>query len=251
MAPGELYLISDLELASRLSFFLWSRGPDAELIEIASEGTLRDPAVLEQQVQRMLADPRSDQLVQNFAGQWLGLRILPGTAPAPQVFPDFDDTLRQAYRRETELFFESIMREDRNVVDLLTADYTFVNERLAKAYGIPDIYGPEFQRVTLSEDMDYRRGLLGKGSVLLQTSLTTRTSPVQRGKWVLQNILGTQPSRAAAERAGVEDQCQIFQRPGNGSRGFGANPDAKTPREPILFVLPSDHGSDWLRALEL
>jgi hypothetical protein len=141
----------------------------------------------------MLADSRARQLTVNFAGQWLGLRALPSAAPAAQIFPDFDDTLRQAFRREAELFFESIVREDRNVIDLLTADYTFVNERLAKHYGIPNIYGPAFRRVTLGPEFDARRGLLGKGAILTATSLTNRTSPVARGKWVLMNILGTIP----------------------------------------------------------
>jgi hypothetical protein len=193
VGPGKTYRISDLELASRLSFFLWSSIPDDELISLASKGRLRDSEVLAQQVRRMLADSRSRQLTVNFAGQWLGLRALPSAAPAAQIFPDFDDTLRQAFRSEAELFFASIVEEDRSVVDLLSADYTFVNERLAKHYGIPNVYGPTFRRVTLGNEFDARRGLLGKGAVLTATSLTNRTSPVARGKWVLMNILGTIP----------------------------------------------------------
>ena len=188
---GQTYRITDLELASRLSFFLWGSIPDDELVDLASRGRLKDAEVLAQQVRRMLSDSRARQLTSNFAGQWLGLRALPSTAPAAQIFPDFDDTLRQAFRREAELFFQSIVTEDRNVIDLLTADYTFVNERLAKAYGIPNVYGPTFRRVTLGAQFDARRGLLGKGAILTATSLTNRTSPVARGKWVLMNILGT------------------------------------------------------------
>jgi len=161
-------------------------------VKLATQGKLKDSAVLEQQVRRMLADPRSKELVSNFAGQWLYLRNLQSLVPAMDEFPDFDDNLRQAMRRETELFFDSIVREDRNVLDLLTADYTFVNERLAKHYGIADIYGSQFRRVTLDADSP-RRGLLGQGSILTVTSLATRTSPVLRGKWILENILGVPP----------------------------------------------------------
>ncbi|MCU1336111.1 MAG: hypothetical protein JWO19_1692 [Bryobacterales bacterium] len=190
-APGSMHPVSDLELASRLSFFLWSTIPDDQLISIASQGKLRDPAVLEQQVKRMLADDRSEALVKNFAGQWLLLRNLPSVLPDPNEFPNFDDNLRQAFRRETEMFFESVMREDRSVLDLLTADYTFVNERLAKHYGIPGIYGSQFRRVKLTGEE--RRGLLGQGSILTVTSEANRTSPVKRGKFILEAILGTPP----------------------------------------------------------
>src|SRR6267378_560802 len=190
---GDTYRIDDLDLASRLSFFLWSTSPDDELINIASQGKLKDPAVLEQQVRRMLKDPRSEALTINFAGQWLNLRGLQAVGPLPMLYPDFDDPLRQAMRREVELLFDSIVREDRNVVELLTADYTFVNERLAKHYGIPNIYGSQFRRVTLGPDMDLRRGLLGKGAILTTTSKPERTSPVTRGKWVMTNILGMSP----------------------------------------------------------
>ena len=187
---GQTYRISDLELASRLSFFLWSTLPDQQLITLANQGRLKDAQVLEQQVRRMLADPRSDALVKNFAGQWLYLRNLPSTAPVQTSFPDWDDNLRQGFRTETEMLFESIVREDRNVVDLLTADYTFVNERLAKHYGMPNIYGPQFRRVALGPE---RRGLLGQGSILTVNSQPNRTSPVKRGVWILENVLGTKP----------------------------------------------------------
>jgi cytochrome c551/c552 len=191
--PGQAYRIGDLELASRLSFFLWSSGPDDELTAVASQGKLKDPVVLEQQIRRMLASPRAHELVKNFAGQWLQLRTLTSSTPEGVIYPDFDDNLRQAYRTEAEMFFESILREDRNVIDLLTADYTFVNERLARQYGIPNVYGSQFRRVQLDGALDVRRGLLGKGSVELVTSVSDRTSPVQRGKWVMGNILGVNP----------------------------------------------------------
>jgi len=191
--PGEAFRITDLDLASRLSFFLWSSIPDDELIGVASQGRLKDPVVLERQVRRMLKDPRASALAVNFAGQWLNLRGLQAVGPLPNLYPDFDDPLRQAMRREVELLFDSIVREDRNVVELLTADYTFVNERLAKHYGIPNIYGSQFRRVTLGPDMDLRRGLLGKGAILTTTSKPERTSPVTRGKWVMTNILGMSP----------------------------------------------------------
>jgi hypothetical protein len=190
-APDRPYRISDLELASRLSFFLWSSIPDDQLLNIASQGKLRDPAVLEQQVRRMLADRRSDTLVTNFADQWLYLRNLKNIQPDFQTFPDFDDNLRQAMKRETELFFGSIISENRSVLDLLNADYTFVNERLARHYGIPNIYGTDFRRVTLTDPT--RFGLLGQGSILTITSMPNRTSPVQRGKWILTNLLGNPP----------------------------------------------------------
>ncbi len=191
--PGEPYRISDLELASRLSFFLWSAAPDDELLRVAGQGKLKEPVVLEREVRRMLSDRRAHELVKNFAGQWLGLRTLQTATPEGVIYPDFDDNLRQAFRTETEMFFESIVREDRSVVDLLDADYTFVNERLAAHYGIPNVYGSHFRRVQLDGALDVRRGLLGKGSFQLATSVADRTSPVQRGKWILMNILGTVP----------------------------------------------------------
>jgi hypothetical protein len=191
VAPGAVYRIGDLELASRLSFFLWSSIPDEDLLALAEQHRLKDPAVLSQQVRRMLADPRAESLVTNFAGQWLYLRNVRTTTPDKNEFPDFDDNLRQAFQRETELFFGSIIHEDRNVLELLTADYTFVNERLARHYGIPNIYGSHFRRVLVKDDA--RRGLLGQGSILLVTSHADRTSPVVRGKWVLDNLLGSPP----------------------------------------------------------
>jgi hypothetical protein len=193
LAPGEVYAVSDLELASRLSFFLWSSIPDEELLTVAEQGRLAEPDVLAGQVRRMLADPRSEALTTNFAGQWLNLRALEGHVPVAALFPDFDDNLRQAFRRETELLFDSLIRENRPATELLTADYTFVNERLAKHYGIPGIYGSRFQRVALGEELDARRGLLGKGSLLATSSQPVRTSPVIRGYWVLQNLLGVPP----------------------------------------------------------
>jgi mono/diheme cytochrome c family protein len=198
LRAGQAYRINDVELASRLAFFLWSTTPDEPLITLASRGQLSDPKVLEAQVRRMLADPRSRELVENFAGQWLQLRNLPSAAPSTQLFPDFDDNLRQAFRIEAEMFFDSILREDRSVLDLLTGDYTFVNERLARHYGIPNVYGSRFRRVTLTAGTDDRRGLLGKGAVLLTTSNPDRTSPVLRGKWVLMNILGVVPPEPPA-----------------------------------------------------
>ena len=187
-AAGTNYRIADLELASRLSFFLWSSIPDDKLLEAAERGRLADPAVLDQHVRRMLGDRRADALVENFAGQWLLLRNLDAHRPDLPLFPNFDDSLRHAMQRETELFFGSVLREDRSVVELLTADYTFVNERLARHYGIPGIYGNAFRRVALADE--HRRGLLGHASVLTVTSRPNRTSPVLRGKWILENVLG-------------------------------------------------------------
>jgi hypothetical protein len=205
---GHPYRISDLELASRLSFFLWSTIPDDELIATASRGRLRQPKVFEQQIRRMLADPKADALVTNFASQFLYLRNLSATAPDGVFYPDWDDELRQAFRREAELFFDSVIREDRSVLDLLTADYTFVNERLARHYGIPNIYGSHFRRVTLGPELDVRRGLLGKGSFLAVTwTQNFRTSPVKRGVWVLENILGTPPPEPPANVPALEDSA--------------------------------------------
>jgi len=194
--PGSPYRVSDVDLASRLSFFLWSSIPDDELLDLASRGELNKPAVLDAQVRRMLADPRAQALVDNFAGQWLHIRNLRNTTPDKNDFPDFDDNLRQAFERELELFVGSVITEDRSVLDLMTADYTFVNERLAKHYRIPNVYGPDFRRVSLKQDA--RRGLLGKGGVLTLTSHADRTSPVVRGKWILDNLLGTPPPPAPA-----------------------------------------------------
>ncbi len=190
-SAGTVYRVSDLELASRLSFFLWSSIPDDLLLDEAAKGRLHTPAVLEQQVKRMLADPKAESLTSNFAAQWLYLRNLKNMQPLSEEFPDFDDNLRQALEREASLFFESVVREDRNVLDLMTANYTYLNERLARHYQIPNVYGSHFRRVTLTDEA--RFGLLGKGAVLMVTSHTDRTSPVVRGKWILDNLLGAPP----------------------------------------------------------
>ena len=188
---GVAFRVSDHELANRLSFFLWSSMPDDTLFRLAEQGQLRKPEVLDAQVRRMISDRRGDALMQNFAGQWLHVRNLQNAAPNTDEFPDFDNDLRDGLRREVELFFGAVLREDRSILDLLTADFTFVNERLAKHYDIPYVYGSQFRRVTLAEDA--RRGLLGKGSILLATSHADRTAPVLRGKWILENLLGTPP----------------------------------------------------------
>jgi len=189
--PGKFYELSDLDLASRISFFLWSSIPDEELLITAERGLLKDPAILEQQVKRMLADSRSISLVRNFAGQWLFLRNMERVLPDPVAFPSFDENLRQALQIETELLIESMLREDRNVVDLLRSDYTFVNERLAKHYGIEGIYGSDFRRIKVTDER--RKGLLGQGSILTVTSYANRTAPTIRGKWILEQILGSPP----------------------------------------------------------
>ena len=187
VASGQAYRVSDVDLASRLSFFLWSSIPDEELLDVAAKGRLRDPQALNQQVKRMLADPKADALVENFAGQWLYLREL---AHVQTDAKNFDENLRRSFRRETEMLFSTIVREDRSLVDLIDADYTFLDERLARHYGIPGVRGSYFRRVSLAPDSP-RRGLLGQGSMLTVTSVATRTSPVSRGKWVLENLLGT------------------------------------------------------------
>jgi hypothetical protein len=192
IAPSTAYQLNDFELASRLSFFLWSSIPDDELLALAAKNELHQPRILKQQVLRMVADQRSEALVYGFADQWLYLRNMDSTSPDPRLFPDFDDNLRQALRRETELFFASIMRDDRNVLDLLRANYTYLNERLAKHYDIPGVYGSQFRRVSIPAD-NPRRGLLGQGSILAVTSYPNRTSPVRRGKWVLANLLDMPP----------------------------------------------------------
>jgi hypothetical protein len=191
LPPGAPHSVSDIELASRLSFFLWSSIPDDELLNLAVAGRLREPRVLQAQVKRMIADERADSLMTDFAGQWLQLRNLDKVTPDLLMFPDFDDNVRQAFRRETELFFTSNVRENRSVLDLLDADYTFVNERLARHYGIPGVYGSQFRRVTLTDPN--RRGLLGQGSLLSLTSVANRTSPVLRGKFIISNLLNTPP----------------------------------------------------------
>jgi hypothetical protein len=191
IASGAAYRISDIELASRLSLFLWSTVPDDELLNLAQRGKLKEPAVLEQQVKRMLADARANTLVSNFINQWLYLRNMESVLPDPAAFPGFDENLRDALAKETDLFFQSMLREDRSVLDLLRADYSFLNERLARHYGIPGIQGSEFRRVPLTDEA--RKGLLGKGSILTVTSYPNRTSPTLRGKWVLENLLGSPP----------------------------------------------------------
>jgi hypothetical protein len=204
VAPNRAYRIPDVQLASRLSFFLWSSIPDDELLDLAERGELSKPEVLERQALRMLADPRSQNLVSNFAGQWLHLRNLDSITPELRLFPDFDDNLRQAFRQETELLFADVIREDRSVLDLLKSDHTFLNERLAKHYGIPHVYGSHFRRVELADD-SMRGGLLRQGSVLTVSSYATRTSPVIRGKWILENILGTPPPPPPANVPALKD----------------------------------------------
>jgi len=189
--PGQNYRITDLDLASRLSYFVWGTVPDAELLKAASSNTLHLPAVLDKQVRRMLADPKAEALSTRFASQWLRLQDVEKIHPDALLFPSFDNELAQSYKRETELFFDSIVRDDRNVLDLFTADYTFVNERIAKVYRIPNIIGETFQRVKLTDES--RRGILGQGSVLMMTSVADRTSPVQRGKWIMETLLGSPP----------------------------------------------------------
>ena len=206
VAADTNYAISDLELASRLSFFLWSSIPDDELLDLAIAGRLHDPQVLERQTRRMLADARSRALVTSFASQWLYLRNVPAVVPDEDRFPDFGDALRQAMQRETELFVDSVFRDDRSVLDLLTADYTFVNERLARHYGMPNVYGSHFRRVQLRNDA--RRGLLGHASILAVTAYPNRTSPVLRGKWVLENLLGTPPASPPPDVPALEETGQ-------------------------------------------
>jgi cytochrome c551/c552 len=190
-AAGTVYRLNDFALASRLSFFLWSTIPDDQLLDLAEQGKLKDPTVLQQQVARMLDDPKSQSLVDNFAGQWLYLRNLQLSRPDPDEFPEFDESLRQAFRTETSLFFQNVFREDHSVLELLDANYTFLNQRLAEHYGIANVYGPQFRKVTLTNPS--RGGLLGQGSVLTVTSYPNRTSVVQRGKWILETLLGTPP----------------------------------------------------------
>jgi Protein of unknown function (DUF1592)/Protein of unknown function (DUF1588)/Protein of unknown function (DUF1585)/Protein of unknown function (DUF1587)/Protein of unknown function (DUF1595)/Planctomycete cytochrome C len=204
VAPHSAYRVPDVQLASRLSFFLWSSIPDDELLDLATRDELHTPEVLERQVRRMLADPRSRSLVNNFASQWLHLRNLESITPDLRLFPDFDDNLRQAFRRETELLFDEVVRDDRSVLDLLKSDHTYLNERLAQHYGIPHIYGSQFRRVLVGED-GVRGGLLRHGSVLTVTSYATRTSPVIRGKWILENILGTPPPPPPANVPALKD----------------------------------------------
>jgi cytochrome c5 len=205
IAPNVAYRIGDLELASRLAFFLWSSTPDDELLDLAVRGKLKDPAVLEQQTRRMLADARSKALVDNFVGQWLLLRNIRSVRPEPDLFPDFDEELRASFQRETELFVGNQLREDRGIVELLSADYTFLNERLARHYQIPNVFGSHFRRVTLDRDQQ-RGGLIGQGSLLMVTAYPNRTSPVLRGKWVLDSLLGTPPPQPPPDVPSLKDR---------------------------------------------
>ena len=201
-APGDVYRVNDYELASRLSFFLWSSIPDDDLLRLAEQGKLNNPEVLGAQVSRMLEDRRSKAFVNNFAGQWLFLRTLAQVKPDQDAFPKFDASLRQGFERETEMFFDAVLRENRPVTDLLSADFTYLNQRLAEHYGIPNVYGSQFRRVALTDSK--RGGLLGQGSILTVTSYPNRTSVVQRGKWVLENLLGTPPPPPPADIPALE-----------------------------------------------
>ena len=221
--PGQNYRITDLDLATRLSFFLWGAGPDDELLKIAQRGTLRGPGVLAAQVKRMLQDPQADALSTRFASQWLRLQDLDKIHPDALLFPYYDHSLGEALKKETELFFDSIVREDRSILDLITADYTFVNERIARHYGLPNVNGPEFRRVTLADEN--RRGLLGHGSILALTSVADRTSPVLRGKWIMEVLLGVAAAGAAAERAVARrDQGRVGRQDADHARAHGAAP---------------------------
>jgi hypothetical protein len=206
-ADGGTYRIGDLELANRLSYFLWDDGPDKELIGLAEKGTLHTPEVLDAQVHRMLKDPRSIALSTRFASQWLRLQDIDKIKPDALLYPTYDYRLAQAYKKETELFFNSIVTENRSVLDLLTADYTFLNERLARHYGIPNITGDQFRRVTLPPSMNYRRGILGQGSILMLTSVANRTSPVQRGKWIMEVLLNSPPPPPPPNVPALDDEA--------------------------------------------
>ena len=240
LADGTAYRISDLDLASRLSFFLWSSIPDDELLDVAIRGELADPTVLRQQVRRMLADARSRALVENFAGQWLVLRNIRDVEPDSDLLPEFDENLREAFQRETELFVESQLRDDRSVVDLLNADYTFLNERLARHYGIPNVYGSHLRRVRVDEAQ--RGGLLGHGSLLTVTSYPNRTSPVLRGKWLLENILGSPPPEPppdvpALEERGSDGQPQSVRARLEAHRENPVCAACHAPMDPLGFAL--------------
>ena len=239
---GAAYRVSDLELASRLSFFLWSSIPDDELLEVAESGNLQDPVMLERQVRRMLADPRfASAFTSNFAAQWLHLRNLGASEPDQELFPQFDENLREAFRQETELLVESMLREDQSVLRLLDADYTFLNERLARHYGIPNIYGSHFRRVTLGPEFDPRRGLLGHGSLLTVTSYANRTSVVLRGHWILQNLLNAPPPPPppdvpALESAGAIGEVPLRQLMEK-HRELPACSGCHAPMDPLGFAL--------------
>ncbi len=245
LRAGQNYRITDLDLASRLSFFLWGAGPDEELLKVAQRGTLRGPGVLAAQVKRMLADPRSEALSTRFASQWLRLQDLEKIDPDALLFPYYDYKLGEALKQETELFFDSIVREDRSMLDLLTADYTFVNERVAKHYGIPNVNGPDFRRVTLADEN--RRGMLGQGSILALTSVADRTSPVLRGKWVMEVLLGSPPPPPPPNVPTLDEtkaeagDVMLSTRAAHGA----------APREPAVHLVPPRDRSAGPRAREL
>ena len=255
LAPGAPYRLSDLELASRLSFFLWSSIPDDELLEAAVRGELSDPTVLEQQTRRLLADPRSNALIDNFVSQWLRLRNLASQERESAEYPEFDENLREAFRRETELFVESTIREDRSLLDLLGANYTFVNERLARHYGILGVYGDRFRRVTLGDDHP-RGGLLGHGGLLMVTSHPNRTSPVLRGKWLLESILGAPPPEPPADVPGLPDRGEAGEPASVRDRleQHRANPvcaSCHAPMDPLGFALENfDAIGSWRATTE-
>jgi mono/diheme cytochrome c family protein len=242
LAPGTSYRISDLELASRLSFFLWSSIPDDQLLNLAESGKLKDPAILEQQVHRMLADGRSRALVTNFAEQWLYLRNLRSKTPDPKLFSQFNESLREAFLQETELFLDSTLREDQSVLRLLDANYTFLNEQLAEHYGIPNVYGSHFRRVTLSPEFDARRGLLGHGSLLTVNSYANRTSVVLRGKWLLESILGSPPpppppNVPALEESEAEGKALPLRQLMEKHRANPGCANCHAPMDPLGFAL--------------
>ena len=246
VAPNTAYPLSDFEVASRLSFFLWSSIPDDELLDLAEKGRLRDKEVLAQQVRRMLADPRSHALVDNFAGQWLAMRNIRLVSPDQKVYPDFDDELRAAFYEQTKLFFQALIREDRPLLDLITADFTFVNERLARHYGIPNVYGSGFRRVALQDEA--RMGLLGQGTVLTATSRANRTSPVLRGKWVLDNLLGVPPPPppadvvAALKEKGDDGKILTVRQQMDAHRSNPACSGCHSLMDPIGFSLDNFNG---------
>jgi hypothetical protein len=252
VAAGAPFRLTDIELASRLSFFLWSSIPDEALMADARRGALKDPAILEKQVRRMLADPKADALVSNFAGQWLLLRELRNSRPDSR---DWDGNLRQSFQRETEMLFQAVMREDRSVIDLLDADFTFVDERLARHYGIPNVHGSRMRRVTLGPD-NPRRGLLGHGSILTVTSAANRTSPVMRGKWVLENVLGSPPPtpppgvETNLEKNPAQAKATSLRQRMEAHRANPACASCHRLMDPIGFSLENfDHTGKW-RALD-
>jgi hypothetical protein len=248
------YRISDLELASRLSFFLWSSIPDDELLDAAVQRKLSQPGELEKQARRMLADRRSFNLATNFAGQWLRLRNIDAVIPSGDLFRDFDDNLRQAFRQETELFFDSILREDRSVLTFLKSDYTFLNQRLAKHYGVPNVYGSRFRRVTLTPD-SHRGGLLRHGSVLSVTSYATRTSPVLRGVLVLRNILGAPPPAPPPDVPALDESTMAANLPMRerlaAHRSNAACASCHRTIDPVGFALENFDAVGKWRALEV